>query len=284
MARPAEQFEPQADSPVNITPYLQQQRAARRPSFWRLNRDAYTWALVALMLGLFVTAQLRSKPSEPPVDADYPRRMGAATIQQLEREQTLLKQEIAELRRQINMQQEQAASNKASFSEISTALKREQERAGLTPLQGPGIKVTLDDSPIKNVPAGDEAGDYLVHEFFLRDIVNVLWAGGAEGISLNGERIVPTTSIYCVGSTILVNSTRLSPPYVFLAIGDSAKLQAALNEPTALLLLKHRVQNFGVQFNTAPQTPVRLPAFDGTMTVKYAQPGVPKEITTGGNR
>lgn len=280
MAQPAEQLEPPDAAPVSIAPYLEQQRAVRRRGFWRLNRDAYTWAFVALLLGLFFTAQLRSKPSAPPVDADYPRRMGAATIEQLELEQTQLKQEIADLRKQIAMQQEQAANNKASFAEISADLKREQERAGLTPLQGAGVRVTLDDSTVKNVPAGGDASNYLVHEFFLRDVVNALWAGGAEAISLNGERVVPSTSIYCVGSTILVNSTRLSPPYVFLAIGDPARLQAALKEPTALTLLKYRVQNFGLQFKTDTPAQVKVPAFDGTLTIKYAQPGAPREATT----
>ena len=54
-------------------------------------------------------------------------------------------------------------------------------------------------------------------------MLNLLWLAGAEAVSLNGERVVATTSIYCVGSTILVNDTRLSPPYEFLAIGDPAR-------------------------------------------------------------
>lgn len=279
MAQPAEQIEPglQVESPVSITPYLNQQRPARKFSFWRLDRDMYVWALVTLVLGIFITAQLRSKPASPPVDAGYAGRVGATTIERLEAEQTSLKQQISDLRKQITAQQQQSALTKASFADISASLEREQRLAGLTPLAGPGLRITLDDSTIKTVPLGEEANYYLVHEFFLRDVLNVLWAGGAEAVSLNGERIVPSTSIYCVGTTILVNSTRLSPPYVFLAIGDAGKARAALNDPTTLLLLRQRVQSYGVQYKVESQAKVTVPAFDGTLKIKYAQPGLPLE-------
>jgi uncharacterized protein YlxW (UPF0749 family) len=279
MAQPAERIEPelQVDSPVSITPYLNQQQSVVKFSFWRLDRDRYVWALVTLLLGILITAQLRSKPATVPVDEGYAGRVGATTIERLEAEQTSLKQQISDLRKQIAAQQQQSAQTKASFADISASLEREQRLAGLTPLSGPGLTITLDDSTIKNIPPGEEANYYLVHEFFLRDVLNILWAGGAEAVSLNGERIVPSTSVYCVGTTILVNSTRLSPPYVFLAIGDAAKLQAALNDPAALLLLRQRVQNYGLQFSVEPQAKVSVPAFDGTLKIKYAQPGLPAE-------
>lgn len=280
MAQPIgqEKLDPVARPPVEITAYLVKQRSAAVQRHWllRVGRDTYVWAAVALVLGLFFTAQLQSKPA-PPVDVDYPRQVGASTIQQLEADQAALKKQIADLRRQITLQQEEAARQKASFAEIGEALKQEQIIAGLTPLAGPGLRITLDDSPVKTVPAGQDPDNYLVHEIFLRDVINILWASGAEAISLNGERIVATTSVYCAGSTILVNSTRLSPPYVFLVIGDPAKLMAGLNDPAALPLLKYRVQNFGVQFEVKQEAEVKVPAFNGTMQIRYAQPGEAKK-------
>ncbi|MCL5109477.1 MAG: DUF881 domain-containing protein [Chloroflexi bacterium] len=280
MAQPAERLEPEArvEPPVDLTSYLGQHRAAARPGrFWGLSRDMYVWALVALVLGVFVTAQLRSQPSSPPVDEDYAGRIGAETIARLEAEQSGLKQEITDLRKQITVQQEQAAKTKASFSEISDDLKSEQLQAGLTPLAGPGLLVTLDDSTIKTVPPGEDPNNYLVHEYFLRDMLNVLWSSGAEAISLNDERIVSTTSVYCVGSTILVNSTRLSAPYVFTVIGDAGKIQAALNDPAALALLKYRVQFYGLKMKVEPQAQAHVPAFNGTLKVRYAEPGTPAQ-------
>lgn len=247
--------------------------APRRRLFSGLSRQTYVWAVVALVLGIFVTAQLQTAPAEPPMDADYPRNLTAATIERLEEQQDQLKQQISDLRKQIAVQQEQSAKDKASFAEISQALKREQVLAGLTPLVGPGIVVTIDDSTRK-VPPGDEPDWYIVHEHYLRDTVNLLWANGAEAISINDERIVNSTSIYCVGSTILINSTRLSPPYVFSVIGDAPQMIAALENPASLPDFKRHVRDYGVQFKYEPVSEITVPAFDGTLYAKYAQPGV----------
>jgi len=280
MAQPIEQDElaSGARQPVDIVNYLSAPRSAapRRNPLWRLSRDMYVWAAVSLVLGILITAQLRSKPAQPPVDSDYPRQVAAATIERLESEQTTLKQEIADLRQQISVQQKEAAKNKSTFTEISNSLKQEQTTAGLTALVGQGVKVVLDDSTVKTIPVGEDPANYLVHEYDLRDVVNVLWANGAEAIGLNGERIVGTTSIYCVGSTILVNDTRMSPPYTFYAIGDPAKLAAAVQDEVALPEILRRVRVYEVQFSVEQSAEVKVPAFNGTMRLKYAQPGVAK--------
>lgn len=286
MAQPVEEngLGHSVERPINIMTYLtapraraaRQGAAARTSSFWHVSRDAWVWAGVALALGLFITAQLQTKPTSQPITEDYPRHLAQSTIERLEAEQSALKQEIADLRRQIAVQQEQAARNKASFAEINNSLKREQVAAGLTPLVGPGLKVTLNDSDVKSVPAGEKPDNYLVHEYYLRDVVNVLWASGAEAIVVNGERVVNTTSIYCVGSTILVNDTRMSPPYEILAIGDAEALAKGLQEPSALLDLKDSVQKYGIGFVFEPVEEIRAPAYNGTMRTKYAQPSADK--------
>ncbi|MHB9091179.1 MAG: DUF881 domain-containing protein, partial [Chloroflexota bacterium] len=155
-------------------------------------------------------------------------------------------------------------------------LNREQIAAGLTGLVGPGVKVTLNDSTVKAVPAGEKPDNYLVHEYFLRDVVNNLWSNGAEAISVNGERIVGTTSIYCVGSTILVNDTRMSPPYVIQVIGEPANLEKGLKDPAVLLDLKDVVKKYGIQLNVEQAAEIKVPAHTGTMHAKFAQPSASK--------
>ena len=60
-------------------------------------------------------------------------------------------------------------------------------------------------------------------------VVNELLAAGAEAVSINGERVVATTAIRCVGPTILVNNVRSSVPFVIKAIGDPLALEGAMN-------------------------------------------------------
>ena len=74
--------------------------------------------------------------------------------------------------------------------------------------------------PPSPCPLGDDAANYLIHDFELRDVASLLWLAGAEAVAINDERLVASTSIYCVGSTIIVNNTRLSPPYEIRALGN----------------------------------------------------------------
>ena len=53
----------------------------------------------------------------------------------------------------------------------------------------------------------DGALAFIIHEYELRDIVNLLWMAGSDAIAINDERLVSNSSIYCVGSTVMVGET-----------------------------------------------------------------------------
>jgi len=140
-------------------------------------------------------------------------------------------------------------------------------------MAGPGVLVHLDDSTMAAAATGTAAESYIIHEYDLRDVVNLLWAGGAEAIAINDERLVNTTSIYCVGSTIMVNDTRLSPPYEVRAIGDPQRLLTWLDDPLYLTLLRQRVKAYGVQLRVTQAASVKVPAYSGTFRVRYSHAG-----------
>jgi len=138
-------------------------------------------------------------------------------------------------------------------------------------VQGPGVQIVLDDGIQRAMPSGP--GDYLIHEHDIRDVVNLLWMAGAEAIAINQERVVATTSIYCVGSTVMVNDTRLSPPYVIQAIGPPDTQSEVLRNPSYLRDLKDRAARYGVQFKIVKVGNLQLPAYTGGFAIRYAQPG-----------
>lgn len=253
----------------------------------QIGRTTITLTLLSLALGALLIAQLQTRPIKSVSTEEGRREAAAQTIKQLEAEQADLKKQIADLRAQTAAQQLTSGSGSATLAEIGNELERQKLLAGMVPLTGRGVKVTLDDTAASKIPAGDDPNLYIVHEYHLRDVLNVLWQAGAEAVSLNGERIVATTSIYCVGSTILVNDTRLSPPYEFLAIGEPAALEAALNDGANLQSLRGRVKTYGLQFGVARIAQVAVPAYTGSLDVKYASLGgkeaeVKQEKTTGG--
>jgi uncharacterized protein YlxW (UPF0749 family) len=108
-----------------------------------------------------------------------------------------------------------------------------------------------------------------VHEYQIRDIANSLWQAGAVGISVNGERFVNSTSVYCVGSTILINDTRTSPPYHIQAVGEPRHFRAALEDGNVLRDIKSRVAAYGIVFQITKTGPVTLPAFDGSIAMRH---------------
>lgn len=82
--------------------------------------------------------------------------------------------------------------------------------AGVLAMQGAGI-IVIDDSknnrkPVKNLNL------YLIHDDDILKVINELRAAGAEGISINEQRLIATSEIRCAGPTLSVNNTRYSPP------------------------------------------------------------------------
>ena len=93
---------------------------------------------------------------------------------------------------------------------------------GASAVSGPGITVTLTDR------ATPGKGSGAVRDQDLAMVVHAMWGAGAEAVSINGQRIGPTTFVRTAGSVILVNITPVSSPYIVSAIGDSNALSVAL--------------------------------------------------------
>src|SRR4029079_12479703 len=103
--------------------------------------------------------------------------------------------------------------------------------AGLTALKGPGVSVSLNDAPVTGKgprPADVTNDDLVVHQQDVQSVVNALWAGGAEAMTVMGQRVIATSAVRCVGNTLILQGEGYSPPYAVTAIGDPARLRAAL--------------------------------------------------------
>jgi uncharacterized protein YlxW (UPF0749 family) len=233
----------------------------------------YRWlTLVGLVLGLFISVEWQTPVAKAPVTSDYPRELGRETIQRLEAEQKELKQIIADRRTELAAVQKDAASRKSALAGLNTELETQRILAGMVPMVGPGVQVILDDSNVKSIPQGEDPSHYIVHDYDIRDVVALLWQSGAEAIAIGDERVVGSTSIYCVGSTILVNETRMSPPYKIVAIGPPS-MEEALNSPAHLQSLKAIARQYGIQLKISQAKEVQTPAFSGRFPSRFMQPG-----------
>jgi len=227
--------------------------------------------LIALVFGALLGLQWKSPPARPIAVPGIEHEAGVLTINRLEAEQEELKESIGQMREQLDKNRRELAESTEMLKGINAELERQKMMAGLLPVQGPGVQVILDDSSVRS--AAVDSSDYLIHEYDLRDVVNLLWMAGSEAIAVNDERIVATTSIYCVGSTIMVNDTRLSPPYVIQAVGNSALQEDILSNPAYLREIKRGAELYGVQFGVSRKRMLTLPAYKGSFSIHYAQLG-----------
>ncbi len=143
--------------------------------------------------------------------------------------------------------------------------------AGLAAVRGSGLEVSLDDAP--RLDAGEERpgdpapDDLVVHEQDVLAVINALWAGGAEAVSVMGDRIIATSSVRCVGNTLLLHGAVYSPPFRLAAIGDPERLTRALDEAPGVRVFRSYVDAYGLGFQVVRRSTVDVPAYDGPLSV-----------------
>lgn len=137
-------------------------------------------------------------------------------------------------------------------------------------MTGEGVIITLKDGTTNNsdVLSSLTATDVIVHNSDLLQIVNDLKNAGAEAISINGERIVQTSSITCEGIIIKINNKKLGSPYVIKAIGSSATLETSLSIPCGYLDI---MKNDGVIVDIKKSDGLTVEKYDGVITTKYLE-------------
>lgn len=141
-----------------------------------------------------------------------------------------------------------------------TRLKRAQLLAGLVAVKGPGIRVVLDDS-VRDVVNHAEVNNYIIHEEYLRGIVNALWNSQAEAIAINGERLTSLSEIFCQGTVININGKPQIPPYAIEAIGDSQTLLKGIQFTVKYQLgLTYNAEAYGIKYHQEEVKQLQLPA------------------------
>lgn len=146
--------------------------------------------------------------------------------------------------------------------------------AGLAPMRGPGLVVTLNDAQRDahgRFPRDASPDDLVVHQQDIQAVINALWSAGAEGIQVQDQRIIATSAPRCVGNTLLLNGRTYSPPYVISAIGDAEAMQAALASAPLVTLYKRYAVRFGLGYTEDPRD-VELVGHSASVRMKYAQP------------
>jgi uncharacterized protein YlxW (UPF0749 family) len=169
-------------------------------------------------------------------------------------------------------------TNGSVRSEIeSTQVKIQQLSpvAGFTSMVGPGLVITLNDAPQVDlsIPENErpDVNDLLIHQEDVQSVVNALWAGGAQGVSLMGKRVIATSAVKCVGNTLLLHGKVYSPPFRIEAIGDVTKLTKSLRDDPNVAILQDYVDLFGLVYEVQRAALIELPPYEGSLLLDNVQ-------------
>jgi uncharacterized protein YlxW (UPF0749 family) len=154
--------------------------------------------------------------------------------------------------------------------------------AGMTPVEGPGLTVTLQDAPEEiRDSAGAQVSSAIVHQQDIQAVVNAMWSGGAEAMTIQGQRVVSTTGIKCVGNTVLLHGVTYSPPYVISAIGDAGHMRSSLEASPYIQAYLDAVDVWQLGWDVKVEDSIDVPAYSGTENLRYARPAGKAAVDDG---
>ncbi|OLT51696.1 DUF881 domain-containing protein [Cellulosimicrobium sp. CUA-896] len=162
----------------------------------------------------------------------------------------------------------------AGGGEVLEGLQQEGVLTGSRAVEGPGVVVTLDDGG-GGLDPDDDSSDSLVKDSDLQRVVNGLWAGGAEAVAINDQRLTGLSAIRAAGDAVLVDLQPLVPPYHVEAIGDADALRTSLVRTGASDYLRLLSSQYGIQSSTTAQSSLEIPGRPSPTLYFADVPGAP---------
>ncbi|MBK9475882.1 MAG: DUF881 domain-containing protein [Tetrasphaera sp.] len=185
-----------------------------------------------------------------------------------------LSTEVANLRAEVDALEARSVSGDPGRSAEIRALTA---AAGGVALEGPGVRIILDDAPgsdpadpnaaPRDAGSGGDTGRVSSRD--LQFVTNALWQAGAEAVAINGQRLSATSAIRFAGSAVLVNFRPLERPYTLTALGPPGSFPAAFADGEGGRYLSTLRSTFGIRVDTVVARTLRVPAAV-TLTTRYS--------------
>ena len=196
--------------------------------------------------------------------------------------------ETAELQRRGDQLRAEVATLRERELGAAVAPLRDLEAAiGLAPVRGDGARITLTDGPTPIDPlTGERKTEARVKDTDLQLAANALWAGGAEAIAINGQRLTATSTIRQAGEAILVDFRPVTSPYEVVALGPE-DLAGDFRDGYAGRFFRELVSRYGMSFDvgdvedvtlgaaTEPRLRVAVPSTPPAPAGNPSSPGTP---------
>lgn len=226
-------------------------------------------ALVALATGFVLASQVKAQLLTPSNQVARYQAL-VLSVQDLEATNSASRREVSALRDQIAALEADAAARSAATQALRSQVDDLRAHAGLVTMHGPGVEVDLRNGDAATSVTGS---DYLVTYEDVQDVVNLLFADGAEGVAVNGRRITPLTAFSgSAGQVVIDQGAPFTSPISVVAVGDRNRMVAALDDSSALPSLRAREVEFNLHLSFFGTPDVTLPASDSSLQTSNVSP------------
>src|SRR3954471_7830989 len=225
-----------------------------------------------LLMGFVAILAVRPRGGDPSARLPRPEQL-AGLIENQRKTTADLQHQVEDLRKQVEQLRAGSAGQDQGVAAREARITDASATAGLSALLGAGLKVTLDDSDLDRSKLDPSlkanVNDLVIHSQDVQAVVNALWRSGSEAVAVNGQRLVTTSAVLCVGNTLLVNGSVYSPPYEITAIGaDHDRFEA----DRLVKRLHSDAERFRLRFSVSTNDRVRMPAYAGATAPQLAKP------------
>jgi uncharacterized protein YlxW (UPF0749 family) len=233
---------------------------------WRVT----TMVVFCVAGGLFITSGLNAHG----LDLRAASVTDLDTVVRQERARTDgLQQQVASLNKQVSSLTKQV--DDTGVEKLQRQIDTLRGPAGLDEVRGTGLTVTLNDAPKSEIQKVQASGifpvsELVVHQQDIQAVVNALWAGGAEAMTVQDQRVVSTTGIKCVGNTVVLHGVPYAPPYRISAIGDQSTMLTSLDNSSYIDAYKTFIKDHKLGYDVSFGDELTFKAYEGTLDLQYA--------------
>lgn len=220
-----------------------------------MKKPQITFLIFSLIIGLGLSLQLKSvSQSTGGIISSQKAKQLAAELKTLKDRKIALGEEIEVLEGKLKAFKDSEGKKDEAVKDLKEELEKYELIAGYSAGAGPGIIIRLSE------PKQDSESNILSYNYeFLLAIINKLNASGAEGISINNERVVATTDMNLSGDKLFINGNPVIPPFEIKAIGRADTLEAAMNLRYGIVWELRKY--YGLEISVEKKDKVKIPRY-----------------------
>jgi uncharacterized protein YlxW (UPF0749 family) len=218
-------------------------------------RNQLTISAVALVLGLLVVVQVRAQAGNAGF-AQLSTQDLTVLVANLNARNDQLRREVSTLEDDLAALNQNRSRGEESLDELRADLRRVRAYAGLDPVGGPGVTITI-SGPI------DGSG--------MEELINELRNAGAEAIGVGDVRIVNGVVVTGAPGAATIGGARLGPVFELSAIGAPDKLTGSLTRSGGVIAQLAATEP-GVSVTVTPVDRIELPATTRSLVPAHGRP------------